>query len=116
MGGTAALEFRENTDLERDVKLKASFLDDFLNNEIKPMVEGIEIRGVGLIWGIDLTQCGGGSLAKQIASRCFELGLIIERVGRNDTVLKILPPLSIDMATLQKGCSQIKQAFKDCVV
>ncbi|MEO0434534.1 MAG: diaminobutyrate--2-oxoglutarate transaminase [Cyanobacteria bacterium J06656_5] len=116
VGGTAALEFRENTDLERDVKLKASFLDDFLNNEIKPMVEGIEIRGVGLIWGIDLTQCGGGSLAKQIASRCFELGLIIERVGRNDTVLKILPPLSIDMATLQKGCSQIKQAFKDCVV
>lgn len=115
VGGTAALELRESTDLEREVKLKALFLDEFLNNEIKAMAEGIEIRGLGLIWGIDLAKCGGSAFAKQIALRCFELGLVIERVGRNDTVLKILPPLSIDMATLQKGCSLIKQAFNDCL-
>ncbi|MEL6232486.1 MAG: diaminobutyrate--2-oxoglutarate transaminase [Cyanobacteria bacterium J06627_3] len=116
VGGTAALEFRENTDLERDVKLKADFLQTFLNTEIKPMAKGIDIRGIGLIWGIDLANGGGVSVAKQIASRCFELGLIIERVGRNDTTLKILPPLSIDMATLQKGCALIKQAFGECLL
>ncbi|MEM9486393.1 MAG: diaminobutyrate--2-oxoglutarate transaminase [Cyanobacteria bacterium P01_F01_bin.116] len=116
VGGTAALEFRENTDLERDVKLKASFLQEFLETKIKPMAEGIDIRGIGLIWGIDLANCGGAAFAKQIASRCFELGLIIERVGRGDTVLKILPPLSIDMATLQGGCALIKQAFGECLL
>ncbi|MEM1256715.1 MAG: diaminobutyrate--2-oxoglutarate transaminase [Cyanobacteria bacterium P01_H01_bin.21] len=113
VGGTAALEFRENTDLERDVKAKATFLENFLNQEIKPIHEGIDIRGIGLIWGIDLTHCGDETLAKTIASRCFELGLIIERVGRNDTVLKILPPLSIEMDTLKRGCSLIKQAFTE---
>ncbi|MEO1349846.1 MAG: diaminobutyrate--2-oxoglutarate transaminase [Cyanobacteria bacterium J06635_15] len=114
VGGTAALEFRENTDLERDVKIKESFLKNFLQQEVKAINENIDIRGIGMIWGIDLTHFGGETLAKQIASCCFELGLIIERVGRNDTVLKILPPLSIEMSTLQKGCSLIKQAFDQC--
>jgi diaminobutyrate-2-oxoglutarate transaminase len=58
---------------------------------------------------------GGATFAKAIASRCFELGLIVERVGRNDTVIKLLPPLTIEMSTLQKGCSIIKQAFYDCL-
>ena len=115
VGGTAALELRENTDLERDVKVKAAFVEDFLTREIKSISAEIDIRGIGLIWGIDLTNFGGEPLAKTITSRCFELGLIVERVGRNDTVLKILPPLSIEMSTLQKGCSLIKQAFAECV-
>lgn len=115
VGGTAALEFRENTDLEREAKVKESFLKDFLSTEIKSMNKDIDTRGIGMIWGIDLANFEAESLAKKIASRCFELGLIIERVGRNDTVLKILPPLSIQMPTLQRGCSLIKQAFGELV-
>ena len=115
IGGAAALELREVTDLEKDVNAKAAFLESFLHQEIKSINEYIDIRGIGLIWGIDLTHCGGESLAKKITTRCFELGLIVERVGRNDTVLKILPPLSIEISTLQKGCSLIKQAFTECM-
>lgn len=115
VGGTAALELRENTGLEREVKVKAAFIEDFLTREIKSISPEIDIRGIGLIWGIDLANFGGEPLAKTITSRCFELGLIVERVGRNDTVLKILPPLSIEMSTLQKGCSILKQAFSECV-
>ncbi|MEM8808818.1 MAG: diaminobutyrate--2-oxoglutarate transaminase [Cyanobacteria bacterium P01_G01_bin.38] len=115
VGGTAALEFRENTDLEREAKVKESFLKDFLSTEIKSMNKDIDTRGIGMIWGIDLANFEAESLAKKIALRCFELGLIIERVGRNDTVLKILPPLSIQMPTLQRGCSLIKQAFGELV-
>ena len=68
-----------------------------------------------MIWGIDLVNFGGASLAKNITDRCFELGLIIERVGRNDTVIKILPPLTIELSTLQTGCSIIKEAFYNCL-
>lgn len=116
VGGAAALEYRENTHLEKNVEVKASFLETFLTQEIMPMRTGIEIRGIGMIWGIDISAVGGAALAKAIASRCFESGLIIERVGRDDTVLKILPPLSIEMATLQKGCTLIKQAFAACLI
>ncbi|MEM8546234.1 MAG: diaminobutyrate--2-oxoglutarate transaminase [Cyanobacteria bacterium P01_H01_bin.119] len=115
VGGTAALEYREHTDLEKEVEVKAAFLQTFLETDIAPIAPGIETRGLGMIWGIDLAGCGGGALAKQVASRCFELGVIVERVGRNDTVLKILPPLSIEMPILQKGCELIKQALGECV-
>lgn len=114
VGGTAALEYRENTNLEQEVKVKEFFLKSFLTEEIAPISDKIGIRGIGLIWGIDLANFGGASFAKKITSRCFELGLIVERVGRNDTVIKLLPPLTIELSTLQKGCSIIKEAFFDC--
>ncbi|MHC5613936.1 MAG: diaminobutyrate--2-oxoglutarate transaminase [Nostoc sp.] len=115
VGGTAALEYGESTNLEQDVKVKEFFLKNFLTEEIAPISENINIRGIGMIWGIDVANFGSSSFAKKITSRCFELGLVIERVGRNDTVIKILPPLTIEMFTLQRGCSIIKQAFDDCL-
>ncbi|MEH2290134.1 diaminobutyrate--2-oxoglutarate transaminase [Nostoc sp.] len=115
VGATAALEYRESYDFEQDVKAKELFLKNFLTEEIASISENIAIRGIGMIWGIDLKGFGDRTLSKRIASRCFELGLIIERAGRNDTVIKILPPLVIDISTLQKGCSIIKAAFGDCI-
>jgi diaminobutyrate-2-oxoglutarate transaminase len=115
VGGTAALEYRESSNLEQEVKSKEFFLKNFLTQEIASISENIAIRGIGMIWGIDVKDFGGNSFAKKITSRCFELGLIIELAGRNDTVIKILPPLIIEMSTLQTGCSIIKKAFNDCI-
>lgn len=115
VGGTAALEYRESNKLEEEVKVKEFFLKNFLTEEIAPISKKIGIRGIGMIWGIDLVNFGGASFAKKITSRCFEMGLIVERVGRDDTVIKILPPLTIEMPMLRKGCSLIKQAFYDCL-
>ncbi|NEP57981.1 MAG: diaminobutyrate--2-oxoglutarate transaminase [Symploca sp. SIO2G7] len=116
VGGMAALEYRKNIKLEKDVKIKENFLKTFLTEEIASINPKISIRGIGMIWGIDLANFGDPILAKNIASHCFDLGLIIERVGRNDNVLKILPPLTIQMSILQKGCSILKQAFDKCLV
>jgi diaminobutyrate-2-oxoglutarate transaminase len=115
IGGTAALEYRKMTNVEQDVKVKEFFLKNFLTEEISPIHETIKIRGIGMIWGIDVANIGGEDFAKKITSRCFELGLIVERVGRDNTVLKILPPLTIEMSILQKGCAIIKQAFEECL-
>ncbi|MEH2112699.1 diaminobutyrate--2-oxoglutarate transaminase [Nostoc sp.] len=115
IGATAALEYRQSSNLEQEVKNKELFLKNFLNQEIASISESIAVRGIGMIWGIDVKNFGGNSLAKSITSRCFELGLIVELAGRNDTVIKILPPLVIDMLTLQKGCSIIKKVFDDFI-
>ncbi|MEA5516073.1 diaminobutyrate--2-oxoglutarate transaminase [Nodularia sp. UHCC 0506] len=112
VGGTAALEYREITNIEQDVKVKEFFLKNFLHKEIAPINDKIKIRGIGMIWGIDLANCGDLSFAKKITSRCFDLGLIVEKVGRNDTVIKILPPLNIDISILQQGCKILKEAFE----
>ena len=115
VGAKAALEYIENNDLEYEVKIKESYLINFLNNEIAPINDKISIRGLGMIWGIDLSNFGGAEFASRIASQCYRLGLIIERAGRNDTVIKIIPPLTIEMNLLEKGCSTIKQSFIDCI-
>lgn len=115
VGGTAALEYREVARVEQEVKVKESFLESFLSEEIASTSKKISIRGIGLIWGVDLTNFGDASFAKNITSRCFELGLIIERVGRNDTVVKILPPLTIEMSDLARGCCILKEALESCL-
>jgi diaminobutyrate-2-oxoglutarate transaminase len=112
VAGTAALEYREITQLDREVKVKESFLKSFLTEEIACISEKIGIRGIGLIWGVDLANFGDANLVKKITSRCFELGLIVERVGRNDTVIKILPPLTIEIPDLRKGCNLFKEALE----
>jgi diaminobutyrate-2-oxoglutarate transaminase len=114
VGAKAALEYWENANLEKEVKLKETFLQTFLTEEVASISKQISIRGIGMIWGIDLANFGGTNFAEKITSLCFKLGLIVERVGRNDTVIKILPPLNIEMSTLEKGCFMIREAFEKC--
>ncbi|MFQ4145492.1 diaminobutyrate--2-oxoglutarate transaminase [Chlorogloeopsis sp. ULAP02] len=116
IGGAAALEYREMTNMEQDVKTKEHFLNEFLINNIACLCDNIKIRGLGLIWGIDIASLSNAKLAQKIISRCFQLGLIVERVGRNDSVIKILPPLTIELNLLEKGCSIIQQAFEEYLV
>jgi diaminobutyrate-2-oxoglutarate transaminase len=115
VGGTAALEYREIARIEQEVKVKESFLKSFLSEEIALINDKIGIRGIGLIWGIDLGNFGDASFAQKVTSRCFELGLIVERVGRDDTVIKILPPLTIEISDLRKGCYILKEALESCL-
>jgi diaminobutyrate-2-oxoglutarate transaminase len=116
VGAAAALEFRRQSNLEREVKAKEAFLQRFLAEELCPLNDLIEARGVGLIWGVDFGRLEGAvDLARRVAARCFELGLLIERVGRDDTVLKIMPPLTIEAPLLQKGCAILQQATRECL-
>ncbi len=76
----------------------------------------IDIRGIGLMWGIDLSRIDPtGAFAKAVSQQCFADHLIIERVGRNDTVLKMLPPLTISPEDLDDGIMRIAGAVKRCL-
>jgi diaminobutyrate-2-oxoglutarate transaminase len=115
VAGQAALEYRKSTSLSDEVRLKARFLESFLKEQVASIHQQIEIRGLGMIWGVDLSRCGEGEPAKEVARRCFELGLIIERVGRGDTVLKVMPPLNIHRDELMKGCQILGQAIRETI-
>ena len=71
-----------------------------------------EIRGIGLIWGIDTHN---ESLAKAISKAAFKKGLIIERAGRRNEVVKIMPPLVINEEELEKGLQILKEVVKEQV-
>jgi diaminobutyrate-2-oxoglutarate transaminase len=115
VGATAAIEYYERWNVDAQVKEKGGYLEKFLHEEIASIHPDIEIRGIGMIWGIDVARVGGSEFAQSVAKYCFKEGLIVECAGRNDTVLKILPPLVIEHELLQKGCQIIRQAMKHCL-
>jgi diaminobutyrate-2-oxoglutarate transaminase len=111
VGAAAALEYMKNNNLGATIKANASFTENFLTSHILPLHKHITIRGIGMIWGIDFSNFTETNLAKKIARRCFELGLLVETVGRDDTVIKVIPPLNIEKEVLEKGLLIIKQAI-----
>lgn len=115
IAGAAALEYRAASQLEKEVKRKEEFLRNFLHREILSLGHCIQVRGTGMIWGIDLGEVSETNLSGQVMKSCFNSGLIIESAGRRGQVLKILPPLNIEMNVLEKGCGILKQAIKECL-
>lgn len=69
---------------------------------------GFATKGRGFMQGIDLLD---GTLASDVSKQCFQNGLIIETCGPNDEVLKLLPPLTIDLADLGTGLAIIDDAL-----
>jgi diaminobutyrate-2-oxoglutarate transaminase len=111
VGAKAAIEFGIQNDLESKVTEKSTLIRKFLEKEIVPINKNIIIRGIGMIWGIDFSQLEVN--VKEIAGRCYEKGLVIERAGRGDRVLKIMPSLTIDNALLIEGLTIIRDSVRE---
>lgn len=115
VAAAAALEHFATGDFAAHTEHLGSQVKSFLEREIVPLHPAIAIRGAGLIWGIDVVSAGGEALAQRVAQRCFEHRLIMERAGRNDTVLKIMPPLTIEPAQLLRGLGIVRDALRACL-
>ncbi|OUS31227.1 diaminobutyrate--2-oxoglutarate transaminase [Gammaproteobacteria bacterium 45_16_T64] len=111
IGGAAAIDLWETESIQQQVKDKAEYIESFLKNEIATLDTKIEIRGIGMIWGIDLSKLDEPDKADQVLAKCFEAGLVIESAGRKGQVVKLLPPLTIPMPLLEEGCGILKDAF-----
>lgn len=68
---------------------------------------GLSVRGRGMMLGLD---CSTAELAEKIVRRAFESGLVVERCGAEHQVIKLLPPLTIDQQTLQRGLDILDQS------
>ena len=66
-----------------------------------------------MVAGLDLVKCGGPAAATEIQRHCFESGLILERCGREDNVLKVLPALTIPRAQLLAGFEILSSALAE---
>ena len=107
----AGLEFMLQNNIENEVARKEKIVSKYLNDNIKPLLkDNMDIRGIGLIWGIDFKD---GKLARAVLDTCFKNKLIIELAGREDSVLKIMPALTIEDELLIEGLDIIKEAIKE---
>ena len=110
VGAKAGIEYYVNEKMDVSTKNKEELIRAFRQNEIQPLNDKIQVRGIGMIWGIDFGQIDY-DLAKKVSYNCFQNGLIIEVAGRRDAVLKLLPPLTIEDDELVKGLEIIKKAI-----
>ena len=65
-----------------------------------------------MIHGIDFGALKIEDAAGKVARECFNNGLIIERAGRGDCVLKIMPALTIEKDELIQGLEIIEKSVK----
>ncbi len=111
VAATAAIQLWKNDTFVNQVKERERIVEDYLTSRIAPFDPSIELRGIGLLWGVDLSRVGTPETTKRVSQRCFTKGLIIERCGRDDTTLKILPPLNIQKEHLLEGLAILEQAI-----
>ena len=103
------IEYMLANNVESEVRRKGEIVKEFITKEILPLDERLELRGMGLIWGIEFEKISEG-LADKVIEKCFENGLIIEGAGRKNSVVKLMPPLVIEDETLIKGMEIIKKS------
>ena len=108
-----AIEYNIEHEVDKQVIEKGALVKEYIEKEILPLSDKIFFRGIGLIWGIDFSKFDDPELSHRIADKCFEKGLIIERAGRGDTVLKIVPPLTIFDYELFKGLDIIRESIEE---
>lgn len=109
---TAAAALREywkTDDFETEVRAKGDFLAQRLEQIMTEYPKlNARRRGVGAIQGL---ACANGQVAEQISRAAFERGLIVETAGRQGNVLKLLPPLTIEVEALGKGLDILEEAI-----
>ena len=99
--------------IESETRRKGELVKEFITNEILPLDSRLELRGMGLIWGIEFENIPVVGLADKVIEKCFENGLIIEGAGRKNSVVKLMPPLVVEDETLIEGMKIIKKAVTE---
>ena len=110
VGGTAGIRYFVGHKLDEEVRRKGKIIEDFLRKEIAPMDERIEIRGIGMLWGVELGRVDP-RLALEAVHAAFDRKLICEVAGRRDGVLKLMPPLTIEDGVLMEGLEIVKESL-----
>jgi len=76
-----------------------------------------EVRGRGLMWGIELVDEPGspaGELAGRVQAQALREGLIVELGGRDDVVVRLLPPLNVTAEVVDMACAILLDVIERC--
>ena len=111
----AGLEMMLEEKVEEKVRDKGKIIAQAMDRIGAIAPSHIETRGIGFVWGVDLAGFDretAGAASKRVLDICFQNGLIVERVGRGNSVVKVMPELRIDEETLGKGLKILEDAVK----
>lgn len=106
---TEALRRWETPELADQIEAKAATVDTALHAMANEFPElKAKVRGRGLVKGLALRN---PKLATKVRGAAFERNLILETSGPRGEVVKLLPPLTIDPAALERGLEIIEESL-----
>jgi diaminobutyrate-2-oxoglutarate transaminase len=109
---TAALELYWSTPtFAESVRAKGDHLRRRLQmmvNEFSPHL--VDVRGRGMMIGV---RCADPKRAASITARAYRYGLIIERAGPDDEVIKCMMPLTTAVSELDEGLDILERAMAE---
>jgi diaminobutyrate-2-oxoglutarate transaminase len=118
--GAATLKFMRSERLWQQAEQKGQLFRRLL---LGAQCEYIgDVRGMGLMLGIELVNPEergidglpkpSGELTAQTQTECLKRGLVIEKGGRNGSVLRPLPPLTVSEDEINRAASIILESIK----
>lgn len=109
IAATKALDYWRDDTLKADVLAKGKIVRERLDKFKAKFPEAeLSIRGRGLIQGLASDIDG---FAADVCHEAFANGLVMETAGVRSQVAKVMPPLTIDEATLKAGLDIIESAI-----
>ena len=98
-------------EIEKDIQKKSDMKELLLEELVSCSSQITEFRGRGMVYGIE---CIDTQIAAIIQKEAFNQKLIVERCGKDDQVLKIMPSILIDKKDLSHGFTILKNIIEKC--
>ncbi|MBW3694783.1 aminotransferase class III-fold pyridoxal phosphate-dependent enzyme [Vibrio sp. T187] len=122
VSGAKALEIIERDNLVEHANIAGQYLRLGLENIQKRVNCIAEVRGKGLMLGVEIKQTDGalnkfgepqsdGDLTLAIQRSALERGLMVEKGGRDGSVIRFLPPLIISFEQIDFALRVFEQAI-----
>lgn len=114
--GSAALRVIEREGLLSNARCEGEYLLETLADAARDLTIVDEVRGIGLMIGLELRdpadEGNSTALARRVQRHALERGLIIELGGRDDCVIRLLPPLNLTHAEARTGAEALIGALR----
>lgn len=106
------LSFWRDNKFEESVNIKSKQLEEMLSNIASTTNGLVRLKGKGMIRGLRFENV---LTARQVATKCFNNGLIIETAGPKDEIIKLLPSLNIENKYLEQGISILRESIRSFI-
>jgi 4-aminobutyrate aminotransferase len=104
----ATIDVLEQGDLWARARVVGARMLSQLREATQDNTAVVEVRGIGLMIGIELVS---GELAAEVQQRCFDAGALLLVCGTDDQVIRLIPPLTITDDEAARGIEILTAAL-----